>query len=76
MKSHKKIILIHYIGYMAIKDLKYEKINSVNISCFVFNKVDKYLEYINKSKYLTLVTTNERKEKIKIYEHCGAESEI
>ena len=56
---------------MTIRDLKYLKINSVNpLYLIVFNNVitDGYFEEINKSKCLTLVPTNETKEKIKKYE--------
>ena len=56
---------------MTIRDLKYLKINSVNpLYLIVFNNVitDGYFEEINKSKYLTLVPTNDTKEKIKKYE--------
>ena len=60
-----KNILIYYIGYVTIKDSKYVKINSVNHLYLIFNKVNGYFEEINKSKYLTLVPTNESKEKIK-----------
>ena len=34
----------------------------------IFNKVNGYFEEINGNKYLTLVPTNENKEKIKKYE--------
>ena len=53
---------------MIIKDSKYIKINSVNPLYLIFSKVNAYFEEINKSKYLTLVPTNERKEQIKKYE--------
>ena len=66
-KSYKNI-LIYCIGYVTIKDLKYVKINSVNPLCIIFNKVNGYFEDINESKYLTLVPTNERKDKIQRYE--------
>ena len=66
-KSYKDI-LINYIGYVIIKDSKYVIINSVNPLCLVLNKVNRYFEEINKRKYLTLVPTNESKEKIKKYE--------
>ena len=62
-KSYKNI-LIDYIGYMTIKDLEYIKINSVNPLCHILNKVNGYFEEINGNKYLTLVPTNESKEKI------------
>ena len=39
-----KNILIYYIGYVKIKDSKNEKINSVNPSYFIFNKVNGYFE--------------------------------
>ena len=66
-KSYKDI-LINYFGYVIIKDSKYVIINSVNPLCLVLNKVNGYFEEINKRKYLTLVPTNESKEKIKKYE--------
>ena len=60
-----KNIPIYDIGYVTIKDSEYIKINSVNLLYLIFSKVNGYFEEINKSKYLTLVPTNERKEKIK-----------
>ena len=57
--------LIYYIGYVTTKDLKYVKINSVNLLYLIFNKVNKYFEEINGNKYLTPVSTNECKEKNK-----------
>ena len=50
-----------------IKDSKYVKINSVNPLYLIFRKVNGYFEEINGNKYLTLVPTNESKEKIKKY---------
>ena len=44
------------------------KINSVNPSYFIINKVNGNFEDINKNKYLTLVPSNESNEKIKKYE--------
>ena len=44
------------------------KINSVNPLYLVLNKMNGYFEEINRNKYLTLVPTNESKEKIKKYE--------
>ena len=64
-KSYKNI-LIYYTGYVTIKDLKYVKINSINI--LYLSKVNRYFEKLNKNKYLTLVPTNESKENIKNYE--------
>ena len=48
---------------MTIKDSKYLKINSVNPLYFISSKVNGYFEEINGNKYLTLVPTNENKEK-------------
>ena len=62
-KSYKNI-LIYYVEYVSIKDLKYVKINSVNPLYFIINKKNKYFEEINENKSLTLVPTNESKEKI------------
>ena len=66
-KSYKNI-LIYYIGYVTVKYLKYVNINSVNYLYLIINKMKGYFEEINKSKYLTLVPSNENKEKIKKYE--------
>ena len=65
--SYKKI-LINYIGYKTIKDSKCIEIYSVNRLYLIFNKVNGYFEKINRNKYLTQVSTNESKEKIKRYE--------
>ena len=59
-------ILIYSIGYVRIK--KYLEISSVNPSYLIFNKINGYFEELKGSKYLTLVLTNESKEKIKKYE--------
>ena len=59
-----KNILIYYIGYVTIKDSKYIKINSVNPLYLSIYKVNRYFEEINGNKHLTLVPTNENKEKI------------
>ena len=67
-KSYKNI-LIYYIGYVTIKYSKYVKINAINSLYLIFNRMNRYFEENNiNNKYLTLVPTNENKEKIKIYE--------
>ena len=48
-----------------IKNLKRVKISFVNRLYHIFSQVNGYFEEINKSKYLTLVPTNESKEIIK-----------
>ena len=63
-ESSYKNILIYYIGYVTIKDSEYMKFNSVNPLYLTINKVNGYFEEINKSRYLTLVSTNESKGKI------------
>ena len=50
---------------ILIKDSKYAKTNTVNPLYLIFNKVNGYFEEINGSKHLTVVPTNESKEKIK-----------
>ena len=44
-----KDILIYYIGYVTMKDLKYVNISSVNPLYLIFNKVYRYFEEINKN---------------------------
>ena len=56
-----KYVLIYFIGYVTIKE--YLKIYSVNPLYLIFRNVNGYFEKIDKSKYLTLVLTNESKEK-------------
>ena len=71
-----KFIPVYFIGYVTIKDSKYIKIYSVNPLYLIFNKVNGYFEEINGNKYLTLVPTNESKEKIKNMKNFGVKSDI
>ena len=64
-KSYKNI-LIYYIEYVMIK--KDLKIYSVNPLYLIFGKMNGYFDVFNGKKYLTLVPTNESKEKTKKYE--------
>ena len=64
-KSYKNI-LIHYIWYVTIKG--YVKTSSVNSLYLTFRYGNVYFKEINGNKYLSLVPTNESKEKIKKYE--------
>ena len=59
MKAHTKNILIYYIAYTTIKDLKYVKINSLRPLYLMFNRINNF-EEINGNNYLMLVLTNER----------------
>ena len=65
-KSYKNI-LVYYIGYVTIKDVKCITINSVHPLYLNFSKVNGYFKEVNKNKYLMPVPTNEIKEKIKQY---------
>ena len=49
---------------MAIKDLQYINIYRVNSLYLIFINVSGYFEENNGNKYLTLVPTNQSKEKI------------
>ena len=51
---------------MIKKDLK---IYSVNLLYLTFGKMNEYFDVFNGNKYLTLVPTNESKEKTKNYEN-------
>ena len=66
-KSYKNI-LIYYIGYVTIK--KDLNIFSVNPLYLIFSYVKGSFEEISGNKYLTLVPTNESKEK-KSMKNCG-----
>ena len=61
-----------YIGYVTIK--KDQKIYSVNPLYLFFANVNGYFEEISRTKCLTLVPTNESKEKK--LKSCGLKSEI
>ena len=57
-----KNVLINYIGYVTIKiDLK---MYTVNLLYLIYGKVNGYFEEVNGNKDLTLVPTDESKEKI------------
>ena len=60
-KSYKNID-IYYMGYIAMKDSDYLKINNVNPLYFIIGEVDGYFEEINGNKNLTLVSTDKNKE--------------
>ena len=49
----------------CIQDDQRFKLSCVNLLYLTFNNMNGYFEEINESKYLTLVPTNETKEKIK-----------
>ena len=51
-------ILVYCIGYVAIKDLRYVKINSVNPFYLIIGKINEYIEESNGNKYLMLVPTD------------------
>ena len=63
-----KISLIYDVVYVTIKELKDVKIYSIIPLCLFFRYMNGCFEKINGNKYLTLVSTNERKEKLKEYE--------
>ena len=44
-----KIILIYYIGYVTIKDMKHVQTNSINPFYHIFNEVNEYFEEINEN---------------------------
>ena len=60
-------ILINYIGYITTKNLSYIKINSVNPLYFIINKVDGCIEENDRNKYLTLVSNDINKDRLKMY---------
>ena len=63
-----KNILIYYIAYVMIKNLKYMKFNIVNPLYLMLNKMNGYLEEINENEKLTLASSNKSKEKLKKYD--------
>ena len=65
-KSYESID-IYYIGYISVKDSEYVKIKIVNPLYLIINEVDGYVEDIDGSKYLTLVSTDKNKEVLTKY---------
>ena len=66
-KSHKNIDT-YYIGYNAVKDCYYVKINSVNPLCLIISQADGYIKVKkNGSKYLVFDSVNENNEVLKKY---------
>ena len=61
---------------MTIKNWKDIKISSVNPLCFIFSKLNGYVEEININKYLAMVPTNESKENLKNMKNCGVKSKV
>ena len=61
-KQSYKNIDIYYIVYITMNDSDYVKINSVNPSYLIIDKVDGYIQESNGNKYLTLASTDQRKE--------------
>ena len=81
-KSHINI-LIYCTGYVTVKDSKYVKISKSLIRksftpYYQQNELNRYFEEIHKSKYLTLVLTNESNDnkKLKMMKNCGLTPEI
>ena len=56
-KSYKKIDS-YCIGYIAVKDSNYGKINSVNPLYLIISEVDGYIKEKNGSKYLVFDSAN------------------
>ena len=53
-KSYKNI-LIYYIEYLTVKDLRYVKINSINPLYLIINKINGCIEKSNRNKYLSFL---------------------
>ena len=60
--------LIYYIRYVAVKNINYVKIDSINPLYLITNKINGYVEESNKNKYLTLVPNDDNKDTLKKYE--------
>ena len=51
--------MFYYVGYVAVKDLSYRTLNSVNSLYLIINKINGYFEERKENKYLTLAPTDE-----------------
>ena len=72
-KSYKNI-LIYYIGCVTVKNPSYVKINRVNHLYLIIDKINGYIEENNGNKYLTPVSTDKSKDKLR--KNYGIKSEI
>ena len=70
MKSHTKIF-IYFIRYVAVRDLRYVKINSANSLSLITHKINEYIEESNGNKYFTSIPTYEGKDALKITKNYG-----
>ena len=52
---------------MTVKNRSYIKVNSVNPLYLIIKKINGYTEQSNRNKYLTLVPTDESKDRLKKY---------
>ena len=66
MKRHKKVFFIYHIGHVTVKDFSHAKTNSVNVLYLSINKINSYIEESNRNIYLTLVSTDEGKDSLKL----------
>ena len=66
-KSYKNIS-VGETGYVTVTYFSYAKIGSINSLCIITNKINGYIEESNGKEYLTLVPTEENKNKLKTYE--------
>ena len=64
-KSYKNII-IYYIRYVAVRDLRYVKINSANSLSLITHKINEYIEESSGNKYFTTIPTYESKDALKV----------
>ena len=53
-KSNKKV-LIYYIGHLTVKNLSFDKTNTVNPLYLIIDKINGYIRESNQNKYLPLV---------------------
>lgn len=70
-----KGIVICYIKYETTKDCNYETRKSVNPLHNIINKINGWIEESNGNKYLTLVSTDENKERLKSVNNYRTKSE-
>ena len=74
-KSYKNV-LNYLIGCVNVKDLSYAIINIGNPLYLIINKINEWLEKSNGNKYMTLVPTDESKDKLKNTKNYGTKLEI
>ena len=63
--------MIYFMRYVAVRDLRYVKINSANSLSLITHKINEYIEESNGNKYFMSIPTYESKDALKSTKNYG-----